>query len=37
LRYYELENIHDLVLRSVNTGAGLYEEWAEEWLHAGEV
>jgi hypothetical protein len=37
LRYCELENIQYLVLRYVNTGAGPYEEWAEEWLHEGEV
>jgi hypothetical protein len=37
LRYCELENIHYLVLRYVNTGAGPYEEFAEEWLHVGEV
>jgi len=37
LRYCELENISYLVLRYVNTGAGPFEEWAEDWLHAGEV
>jgi len=37
LRYCELENIHYLVLRYVNTGAGPFEEWAEDWLHEGEV
>jgi hypothetical protein len=37
LRYCELENIHYLVLRYVNTGAGPYEEWAEERLHEVEV
>ena len=37
LRYCELENIHFLVLRYVNTGAGLCEEWAEDWLHEGEA
>jgi hypothetical protein len=36
-RYCELENIDYLVLRYVNTGAGPYEEWAEDWLHDGEV
>jgi hypothetical protein len=25
------------VLRYVNTGAGPYEEWAENWLHEGEA
>jgi hypothetical protein len=37
LRYCELENINYLVLRYVNTGAGQFEEFAEEWLHDGEV
>jgi hypothetical protein len=37
LRFCELENINYLVLRYVSTGAGPYEEWAEEWLHQGEV
>jgi hypothetical protein len=37
LRYCKLENIQYLALRYVNTGAGPYEEWAEEWLHEGEV
>jgi hypothetical protein len=37
LRFCKLENIHCLVLRYVNTGAGPYEEFAEEWLHDGEV
>jgi hypothetical protein len=37
LRYCELENIHYLVLRYVNTGAGPYEEWAEHWLLVWEV
>jgi hypothetical protein len=37
LRYCELENINYLVLRYVNTDAGPFEEWAEEWLHDGEV
>jgi len=37
LRYCELKNINYLVLRYVNTGAGPFEEWAEEWLHNGEV
>jgi hypothetical protein len=37
LRYSELENIHYLVLRYVNTGARPYKEWAEQWLHEGEV
>jgi hypothetical protein len=36
-RYCELENIHYLVLRYVNTGAGPFKEWAEEWLHNGDV
>jgi hypothetical protein len=37
LRYCELENIDYLVLQYVSTGAGPFEEWAEEWLHNGEV
>jgi hypothetical protein len=37
LRYCELENISYLVLRYVNTGVGPFEEWAQEWLHVGEV
>jgi hypothetical protein len=37
LRYCELENINYLLLRYVNTGAGPYEEWAEEWLHVVEA
>ena len=37
LRYCELGNISFLVLRYVNTGAGPFEEWAEDWLHDGEV
>jgi hypothetical protein len=37
LRYCELENINYLVLRYANTGAGPYEEFAEEWLQDGEV
>jgi hypothetical protein len=37
LRYCELENISYLVLWYMNTGAGPFEEWAEEWLHVGEV
>ena len=36
-RFCELENIGYLVLRYVNTGAGPFEEWDEEWLHEGEV
>jgi hypothetical protein len=37
LRFCELENINYLVLRYVDTEAGPYKEWAEEWLHDGEV
>jgi hypothetical protein len=37
LRYCELENIHYLVLWYVNSGARPYQEFAEEWLHVGEV
>jgi hypothetical protein len=37
LRFCELENINYLVLRYVSTGSGPNDEWAEEWLHEGEV
>jgi hypothetical protein len=37
LRFCELENINYLVLSFVNTGVGPYEEFAEEWLHDGEI
>ena len=37
LRYCELENINYLELQYVNTEAGPFEEWAEEWLHVREV
>jgi hypothetical protein len=37
LRFCEIENIQYLVLRYVNTGAGPFEGFAEEWLHEGEV
>jgi hypothetical protein len=36
-RYWELENIEYLVLRCLNTGAVPFKEWAEEWLHNGDV
>jgi len=36
-RVCELENIDYVVLRYLNTGASPFEEWAEEWLHNGEV
>jgi hypothetical protein len=36
-RFCQLENIDYLVLRYLNTGALPFEEWAEEWLHDGEV
>jgi len=36
-RFCELKNIDYLVLRYLNTGALPFEEWAEEWLHLGEV
>jgi hypothetical protein len=36
-RFCELENIDYLGLRYLNTGASPFEEWAEEWLHEGEV
>jgi hypothetical protein len=37
VRFWELDNIDYLVLRYLNTGAQPFEEWAEEWLHDGEV
>jgi hypothetical protein len=37
LRFCQLENIDYLVLRYLNAGALPFEEWAEEWLHDGEV
>jgi len=36
-RFCELENIDYLVLRYLNTGRLPFEEWAEDWLHDGEV
>jgi len=36
-RFCELENIDYLELRYLNTSALPFEEWAEEWLHIGEV
>jgi hypothetical protein len=36
-RFCQLQNIDYLVLRYLNTGALPFEEWAEEWLHVGEV
>jgi hypothetical protein len=36
-RFCELENINYLVVRYLNTGASPFEEWAERWLHDGEV
>jgi hypothetical protein len=35
--FCQLENIDYLVLRYLNTGALLSEEWAEEWLFDREV
>jgi len=35
--FCELENINYLVLRYLNTGALLFEEFSEEWLFEGEV
>jgi len=37
IRFCELENIEYLVLQYLNTGAPPFEEFAEEWLHDGEV
>jgi len=36
-RFCKLENIDYVVLRYLNTGTSPFEEWAEEWLHEGEV
>jgi hypothetical protein len=35
--FCQLENIEYLVLMYLNTGALPIEEWAEEWLHKGEI
>jgi hypothetical protein len=35
--FCQLESIDYLVLRYLNTGELPFEEWAEEWLHDGEV
>jgi len=35
--FCELENINYLVLRYLNTGALLFEEFSEEWLFEAEV
>jgi hypothetical protein len=37
LRFCQFENIDYLVLRYLNTRALPFEEWAEEWLHDGEI
>jgi len=36
-RFCQLEDIDYLVLRYLNTGAVPFQQWAEEWLHEGEV
>jgi hypothetical protein len=36
-RFCQLKGIDYLVLRYLNTGALPFEEWAEEWLHDGDV
>jgi hypothetical protein len=36
-RFCQLQNINYLVLRNLNSGEPPFEEWAEEWLHDGEV
>jgi hypothetical protein len=36
-RFCKLENIDYRVLRYLNTRAGPFEVWAEEWLHDMEV
>jgi hypothetical protein len=37
LRFCKRESIDYLVLRFLNTGAGLFAEGCEDWLHKGEV
>jgi hypothetical protein len=37
LHICELKIINYLVLRYPNTGAPPFEEWAEKWLHSGQV
>jgi hypothetical protein len=36
-RFCQLQNIDYLVLRYLNIGALLFEEFSEEWLYDGEV
>jgi len=36
-RFCELEGIHYLVLRNLNSGRLPYEEFYEEWLYDGEL
>jgi hypothetical protein len=36
-RFCQLQNIDYLVLRYLNTSTLPFEEWAEKWLHEGEV
>jgi hypothetical protein len=36
-RFCQIENIHYLVLRYLNTGALPYNRFSEEWLFDGEV
>jgi hypothetical protein len=36
-RFCKIEAIDYLVLRYVNIGQPPFEEWAEEWLHDGEL
>jgi hypothetical protein len=36
-RFCQLENIDYLVLTYLNTGELPFAEWAEEWLHKGEI
>jgi hypothetical protein len=36
-RFCKLKYIDCLVLRYLNTGQPPFEEWAEQWLHDGEV
>jgi hypothetical protein len=35
--FCKLENMNYLVLKYLNTGAPPFEEFAEKWMHDGEV
>jgi hypothetical protein len=36
-RFCELASINYLVMMHLNPGTSPFQEWAEEWLHVGEV